>query len=145
MFFHSGSPLLERFNRIIYHLVESGMVQKFWEDINLRYIGQKDDVDENEDEDAKDGSDVVVLNVDHLEGAFILLLLGLACGTTMFILELLCFSLRKYRFYRLLKRSARQFKTRSFVTYKRHVIHKTLVRHVEKSNLIGKVKKITLK
>ena len=143
MFFHSGSPLLESFNRIIYRLVESGMVHKFWEDIKLKNIGQKEKgTHEDRDEDPEEGgSDVVVLNVDHLQGAFILLLLGLACGLTVFIIELLCFSLRKYRFYRLLKRSAREFKTRTFVTYKRHAIHKTLVRHVKKSNLIGKVKK----
>jgi len=35
--------------------VECGMVQKFWEDINLQYIGEKVYVEENENEDADGG------------------------------------------------------------------------------------------
>ena len=137
MFFHFGSPLLESFNRIIFRLVESGMVQKFWEDIQLGHVTQKEQgVHEDREDDAEGReSDVVVLTVDHLQGAFILLLLGLACGLILFIIELLCFSFRKYLFYCLLNRSVREFKTRSFVSYKRHVIRKTFVRHVKKSNL----------
>jgi hypothetical protein len=147
MFFHAGSPVLGSFDRIIYRLVESGMVHKFFEDIKLQDIAQKEQgVHEDGVEDAVEGgSDVVVLTLDHLQGVFILLLLGLACGLTVFLIELLCFRFRKYLFYRLFKLSVREIKTRSFVTYKSHVIHKALVRHVKKSNLIGKVKKITLK
>jgi hypothetical protein len=103
MFFRCGSPFLESFNRILYRLVETGMVQKFWEDINLRDIGQKDDKDDAEDEDADVGvSDAVVLTVTHLQGAFNLLLLGLTFGLIVFIIELLCFCFRKYQFYRRL-------------------------------------------
>jgi hypothetical protein len=136
MFFHAGSPLLGSFDRIIYRLVESGMIHKFFEDVNLRNIAQKEQgFDEDGDEDADEsGSDVVVLTLDHLQGAFILLLLGLACDLTVFIIELLCFRFRKYLFYRLVKRSVREFKTRNVVTHKSHVIHKALVRHVKKSN-----------
>jgi hypothetical protein len=143
MFFRSGSPFLESFNRIIYRLVESGLVDQFWEDIRRRHIGGVDeDGDGDEDEDAEgDGSDAVVLTVDHLQGAFILLLLGLAFGLIVLIIELLCFIFRKYIFYQLSNPSVCEFKTRSLVNYKRHVIHKTLVSRVEKRNLIhGKAK-----
>jgi len=142
MFFRSGSPLLESFNRIIYPLVESGIVHKFCEDVKLQYIGQKDDADENQYEDDKGGEiDAVVLTVRHLEGVFILLLLGLGCGVIVFLIELLCLSCTKYQFRPLLNTSVREFKSRSCVKYKNHVIYKTLVRHVKKSNLTGKVKK----
>ena len=72
------------------------MVQKFWKDKNLRYIGEKDYVDENENEDVDGGgSDAVVLTFDHLQGAFIPLLLRLACGLIVFLIDLFCFSFRK--------------------------------------------------
>jgi hypothetical protein len=136
MFFRSGSPFLESFNRIIYRLAEYGMVLKFWKDTNLLYIEEIDDVDQNEDEDDdRVNGDPVVLTVTHLEGVFILMLLGLACSLTVFIIELLCFSFRKYLL------SVREFKTRSFVRYKLHIIHKTLICRGKKSKLIGKVKR----
>jgi hypothetical protein len=127
MFFLSGSPLLESFNRIIYRMVEVGMVEHFWEDIKLQELGH---IEEDGDEDH------VVLTFDHQQGAFSLLILGLAFGLIVFIIEFLCFSFRKHLCYRLLKRSVREFKTRTFVRYKRHVIHKTCVRRVKKENLI---------
>jgi hypothetical protein len=106
MFFRCGSPFLESFNRIIYRVVETGMVQKFWKDINLWDV--KDD-DEDKDADGA-GSDAVVLTVTHLQGEFILLLLGLTLGLTVFTIELICFCCRKYRFYPLLITSGREFK-----------------------------------
>jgi hypothetical protein len=134
MFFRSGSPLLENFNNIIHRMVAAGMVQHFWDRIKMRDIGNtKEDGDKDGDEDDDEGSDdAVVLTLDHLQGAFILLMLGLAFSLIIFIMELLCFSFRKYLFYRLFKRSVREFKSRSFVRYKRHVIHKTYVRRVKK-------------
>jgi hypothetical protein len=101
MFFRSGSPFLESFNRILYRLVASGMVNKFWEDIMRQKIGHEEEYgDEYEDEDADGGgSDAVVLTVTHLQGAFIFLLLGLTFGLIVFIIELLCFCFRKYQFY----------------------------------------------
>ena len=139
MFFRSGSPLLESFNGVIHRMLAAGMVDHFWEDIKVKDIGHKEGEDEDEDgveDDDEGGSDAVVLTLDHLQGAFSLLILGLAFGLIVFIIELLCFSVRKYLFYRLLKRSVREFKTRSFVRYKRHVIHKTYVRRAKKQNLI---------
>jgi hypothetical protein len=143
MFFRSGSFLLESFNRIIYRLVESGMVQKFWEKIKLVHIAKKEQVDhEDGDKDADGGGvDAVVLTVAHLQGAFILLLLGLTFGLIVFVLERICLRLRKYQFYPLLNTFKREVKTKSFVIYKNHAIHKTLVRRVKKRNFIGKVKR----
>jgi len=127
MFFRSGSPLLESFNSVIYRMVEAGMVKHFWEDIKLQELGN---IEEDGDEDH------VVLTFDHQQGAFSLLILGLAFGLIVFIIEFLYFSFRKHLFYRLLKRSVREFKTRTIVRYNRHVIHKTYVRRVKKENLI---------
>ena len=111
MFFRSGSPLLESFNSIIYRMVAAGMVKHFWEDIKMREIGQKDDVNDNEDEDDdEDGPDAVVLTVTHLEGAFILVILGLACGVIVFLIELLSLlQIQKYQFRLLLNTYVREF------------------------------------
>jgi hypothetical protein len=98
-------------------------------------------MEKDDDDDDERWADTVVLTVTHLEGAFFLLLLGLACSLTVFIVELLCFTSRKYLLYHLINRSVREFKTRTFVSYKRHIIHKTLIRRGKKSNLIGKVKR----
>ena len=135
MFFRTGNPLLENFDRIIHRMMAAGMLKHFWEHIKMRDIGHtiEDGDDDGDEDDDEDGSDsAVVLTLDHLQGAFILLILGLAFGLIVFIMELVCFSFRKYLFYRLFKRSVREFKTRSFVRYKRHVIHKTYVRRVKK-------------
>jgi hypothetical protein len=144
MFFRSGSPLLERFNTIIYRMVESGMVQKFLEDIKRYYHIEHIDQDGDDDEDegaVEDWSDAVVLTVGHLQGAFILLLLGLAFGLIVLIIEVLYFSFSHYLVYPLFSPSVSEFKTRSLVNYKRHVIHKTFVRRFEKRNLIRTVKR----
>jgi hypothetical protein len=147
MFFRTGSPHLESFNRIIYRLVESGMVQNLWESIKLQHTAKKEQAGYEYGDGGTDGgrSDAVVLTVDHLHGAFILILLGLACGLVVFLGELICFRLGKRKFIPLLNTSVRDFKSRIYVNYKHHVIHKTLLRHVKKRNLRGKVKKVTLK
>jgi hypothetical protein len=143
MFFRSGSPLLESFNRIIYRLVETGMVQKFWENIKMVHIANKEqDLHEDGNKEADgDGDDAVVLTVAHLQGEFILLLLGLICGLIVFVIELLCFSVSKYQFYPLPNISVREFKARNSVIFKNLAIHKTLVRRFTKRNLTGKVKR----
>ena len=140
MFFRPGSPFLHNFDSIILRMLAAGMVDHFWEDIKMRNIGHTEEEDEDED-DEEGGSDAVVLTLNHLQSAFILLILGLAFGIIVFIIELICFSVRNYLLYRLLKRSVGEFKTRTFVRYKRHVIHKTYVTRVTKESLIlGKVK-----
>jgi hypothetical protein len=130
MFFRPGSPLLAGFDRIIGRIVHSGMVTKMWEDIKRRDIGNPAAYEEEGKHDDRSGN--VVLTVTHLEGAFILLLLGLTFSLIVFIIELLCFRLRKCQFYPPLNTSGREFKTRCIVIYKNHTIHKTLVRRVKK-------------
>jgi hypothetical protein len=144
MFFRVGSVFLESFNKVIYRVTESGIVQKFWTDIKLNHIGHIDeDGDEGAEEDADgDGSDADVLTVHHLQGAFILLLLGLAFGISVFIIELIYFNLKKYRFSPCIKPSVSEFKIRSYVKYKRHTIHKTFVGHVKERNKIGVLVKV---
>jgi hypothetical protein len=140
MFFRPGSPLLAGFDRIIGRIVHSGMVTKVWQDIRRREIGHKEGDEEEEDDDDDGGSDAVVLTLNHLQGAFILLVLGLAFGLVVFILELIIFTFRNYLTYRLINRTLREFKARSLVSYKRHVIHKTYVRRVQKKTIFGKIK-----
>ena len=143
MFFRSGSPFLENFDRIIYRVVESGMVQKFWEDLEVFYrFGQIDEEGDEFDDENTDGhvSEAVVLTVDHLQGAFFLLLLGLAFSLTVFIIELFCFIFRHYLFFQSFHHCVTELKTRSFVNYKRHIIHRTFARSVNKRSLTGKLK-----
>lgn len=138
MFFRRGSVFLESFDRVIYRVVESGIIQKFWTDIRLRHIGNIDEDGDKDDEGEADGDGAlaVVLTVQHLQGAFILLLLGLACSLAMFITELLYFSFRESRFFPRLKPSANEYKTRTIVKYKNHIVHKTYVSRVKKCNII---------
>ncbi|PNF21340.1 hypothetical protein B7P43_G02094 [Cryptotermes secundus] len=138
MFFHRGSVFLESFDRVIYRVVESGITQKFWTDIRLRYVGNVDEDADKGDEGKADGDDdpAVVLSVQHLQSAFILLLLGLACSLSVFITELFYFSFRKSRFFPRLKPFANERKARTLVKYKRHMIHKTYVSRVKKCNAI---------
>jgi len=132
MFFRHGSPLVESFNGVIHRLVEAGIVNHFWEDIKIRHLTHKEENGEEDGDEEDEESGAVVLTLNHLQSAFSLLRLGLAFGLIVFIIELLCFSVSKYLFYRSLKRSVRECKTRSVVSYKRHVIHKTFVRRVKK-------------
>jgi hypothetical protein len=138
MFFRPGSVFLESFDRVIYRVVESGIIQKFWTDIRLRYIGNIDDYsDDDDEEDADDDDDDLmdVLTVQHLQGAFILLLLGLACSFAVFITELLYFNIKELKLFPSLKPTANERKTRTIVKHKRHIIHKTYVSQVKKRRI----------
>jgi hypothetical protein len=107
-FFRRGSVFLESFDRVIYRVVESGIIQKFWTDIKLRYVRNTDDDDlEGADED---DALAVVLTVQHLEGAFILLLSGLTCSLATFIIELVYFRFTESRFFPRHKPSANERK-----------------------------------
>ncbi|GFG37170.1 hypothetical protein Cfor_00419 [Coptotermes formosanus] len=145
MFFRSGSPFLESFNTIIYRMVESGMVQKLRKNTSLYYHMEDTDHDGDDDEYGDpevDGSDAVVLTLNHLQGAFILLLFGLALGLSVFIIELRYFSFRHFPFYQLFSPSVNEFKTRTLTENRSHVIHKTYVRRVMKRNLMAKAKRL---
>jgi hypothetical protein len=99
MFFRVGSVFLESFNKAIYRVTESGIVQKFWTDIKLNHIGNIQEDGNGVDEWDADGhgSDAEVLTVHHLQGAFVLQLLGLAFGISAFIIEIICFKFKKPR------------------------------------------------
>jgi hypothetical protein len=127
MFFRRGSVFLESFDSVIYRVVESGIIQKIWTDIRLRHIGNIDeDGDEDDEEDADgDGALADVLTVQHLQGAFILLLLGIVFSTATFITELICLRVKESGFFPSLKPSANECKTRTLVKYRHHMIHKT--------------------
>jgi hypothetical protein len=136
MFFHRGSPFLESFDRIIYRVAESGITQKFWTDIRLRYIRNVDDnSDDDDEEDDEESASLDVLTVQHLQSAFILLLLGLSCSLAAFLMELLYFKLKESSFFQSFKLSTTGAKTRTTVKYKHHMIHKTYVSRVKKGNI----------
>jgi len=118
MIFRLGSVYLESFNKVIYRVVESGIVEKFWTDIKLSHIGHIDEEGEGEGEEEEedkdedgDGSDADVLTAEHMEGAFILLLLGHGIGMTIFTAELLYFNCKKYRLPPSFKHSAYEVKS----------------------------------
>jgi hypothetical protein len=137
MFFRPGSIFLESFDRVIYRVVESGIIRKFWTDIRLRYIGNVDDHSDDDDEEDADDDDHLadVLTVQHLQGAFILLLLGLACSLAVFIAEWLYFNIKESNIFPSLKPAANKRKTRTIVKYKHHTIHKTYVSRVKKNGI----------
>ncbi|CRK87351.1 CLUMA_CG001153, isoform A, partial [Clunio marinus] len=91
MMFRRFHHLLADINKKIRTISESGLLTKW----------QKDSQSEgdNEVEDSSDavghGSVKMVLRVEHVEGAFLLVLLGLATGFLVFLVELSIFYIRK--------------------------------------------------
>jgi hypothetical protein len=136
MFFRVGSVFLESFNKVIYRVTESGMVQKFWTDIELSHIGCiSEDGEEGEAEDADGGgSGADVLTVQHMQGAFIMLLLGHAFSICVFVTELTFFNFTKYRLSPSIETYLSEFKTRNCVNYKHNMIHGSLVNHTKRGN-----------
>jgi hypothetical protein len=83
-----SSPYKEYFNQIISNLYETGIVN-YWEGQTIRrYMSERLQIAITQSVvlDNQDGP--MQLMVDHLQGAFVILGLGLALGTVFFIAEM---------------------------------------------------------
>lgn len=102
-----GFPLLDRFSTLIAYMRDSGVIQKLYNDFHYRvtvlhHIRHRDSRQET----------TIVLTLDHMDGAFTLLLLGLFISSVTFAIELIIgtYSRRRRarRLWKLLRSSWRQ-------------------------------------
>jgi hypothetical protein len=85
-----SSPYKERFNKIISSLYETG-ITLFWEgQIIRRYMSERLQIAIMQSVVLNKQDGPTQLMVDHLQGAFVTLSLGLAVATVLFIAEIAC-------------------------------------------------------
>jgi hypothetical protein len=98
MYLRKGSPLLDRFNAIIFRAIEAGLVNKWCEDVTHKPNGNEDqDFDDEEDKDGDGDEDhydsrrkLRVLSLSHLQGAFCLWVVGLGMAFVAYVTEIVC-------------------------------------------------------
>lgn len=81
-----GFPLLKRFSNLIAYMRDSGIIQKLYNDFHynatvLHYIRNRDDDMFKENQ--------IVLSLDHMDGAFTLLIFGYFIGSVTFGIEII--------------------------------------------------------
>jgi hypothetical protein len=81
MYVTKGSPLLNKFNKVIRSMLEAGVMQKLWLDI-------KEEVSQNGLKDTYSVEAFVVLSLSHLQLAFYLLVMGHTASCVVFLVEL---------------------------------------------------------
>lgn len=89
-----GFPLLNRFNNLIAFMRDSGIIQKLYNDFHynvtvLHYIRNRDDDMFKEEQ--------IVLTLNHMDGAFTLLLFGCLIGLVTFGVEIIMDTYSKRR------------------------------------------------
>lgn len=108
MIVERGFPLLRRINEILATMRDMGVMSKLFVDFNYNMTilasikelkarqlepeeNPQADIDLNIDEDheSKDENPEIVLTVEHLEGAFSILIAGLLASSIVFVLELI--------------------------------------------------------
>jgi hypothetical protein len=84
-----GFPLLDRFNVVLRHCMESGLVDKYWSKLN--FVRQlKDDSDIEENSCAVCDGKYFLFSLSHLKAAFVVLGFGYVLCVLVFQVELLC-------------------------------------------------------
>jgi hypothetical protein len=97
MYLRKGSPLLDRYNTIIFRVIEAGLVNKWWEDVTHKPSRNEDqDFDDEEDKDGDGDEDhydsrkkLSVLSLSHLQGAFCLWVVGLGMALVVYVIEIM--------------------------------------------------------
>jgi hypothetical protein len=89
MYVTKGSPLLDKFNRVISHMLEAGVMQRLWLDV-------KETVRQSGMREASADEAYFILSLSHLQLVFYMLVLGNAASFVVFLVELLsgCVALR---------------------------------------------------
>lgn len=82
-----GYPLQGRINQIIHRIVEAGLLSKWAEDL----LSKNTKISSKHPKTIEGSKNDVILTLNHLEGAFILLLIGLSVAGIIFICELMYF------------------------------------------------------
>jgi hypothetical protein len=82
-----GFPLLDRFNVVMRRCMESGLVDKYWSELN--YVRQlKKDLKPVEKDCEVCGDNYFVFSVSHLRAAFVVLGFGYLLCVLVFLVEL---------------------------------------------------------
>ncbi|GFG31330.1 hypothetical protein Cfor_12889 [Coptotermes formosanus] len=95
MFVPKGFPFKARYDKVLSSLVQSGLVNFWWE--NLKYTAT---LEKARDLNPPPG-EYVALKIVHLQSAFYFLLLGYAISVPSFLLELSCQCRKKYEIKRI--------------------------------------------
>lgn len=89
MYVIKGSSLLDKFNRVISHMLEAGVMQRLWLDV-------KETMRQNGLREASADEAYFILGLSHLQLVFYMLVMGNAASFVVFVVELLsgCVTLR---------------------------------------------------
>jgi hypothetical protein len=98
MYLRKGSPLLDRYNAIIFRATEAGLVNKWCEHVTHKPNRDEDqDFDDEEDKDGDGDEDhydsrrkLRILSLSHLQGAFCLWVAGLGMELVACVIEIVC-------------------------------------------------------
>jgi hypothetical protein len=89
-----SSPYKESFNQIISSLYETGIIL-FWEgQTTRRHISQRLQIAITQSVVLSNQEGPTQLMLEHLQGAFVILSLGLTLATTVFIVEVACSTIK---------------------------------------------------
>ncbi|KAK3855891.1 hypothetical protein Pcinc_037740 [Petrolisthes cinctipes] len=99
--FPKGSPYRKPFDKVMWWCVQAGLIDKWLKDLNLFYLKERLEKrspeerkrDEEEAQIRKDDG-LIVLNLNHLQGPFFILLLGSAGGGLVFVVQWIAFTLQ---------------------------------------------------
>jgi hypothetical protein len=84
-----GHPLLDRFNTVIRRSMETGLVEKYWSELNFNL--QLQSLNKSKDTECELCSNMYfVFSLSHLRAAFLVLGFGYALSVIVFIFELFC-------------------------------------------------------
>ena len=82
MYVTKGSPLLDKFNRVIRRMLEAGVMQKLWDD--MKEAVRKGGLSETSAAEA-----YFILSLSHLQLVFYMLVMGNAASFVVFLVEIL--------------------------------------------------------
>ncbi|XP_075228173.1 putative glutamate receptor [Lycorma delicatula] len=96
---HKGSPYLENMNSMIRSLSNAGIIYYWESEVSHLYLSAKIQMGVNKEiHDKLVASTPVTLKLIHLNGAFVLLIIGLATSIFVFLVEILVFKCKNIRY-----------------------------------------------
>jgi hypothetical protein len=96
MYTRKSSPYKESFNQLISSLFEAGIIQ-YWEGQTIRrHMSERLQIATIQSAVLNNQDGPLQITLDHLQGAFVILVFGLALGTFSFIIEIACSIIKQY-------------------------------------------------
>lgn len=94
-----GFPLIRKFNALINRMKDAGLTSKIYKD----FLYNKTILDHIRHRESLTEVGQIVLTVEHLEGAFAVLIVGLMISFVVFVIEVICKSQRFVKIYKMTK------------------------------------------